>query len=236
MIKYIFFILFFALSTKGLTQFLTEANYSDNQPLFYKENLNFFESKVNLNLENNQYKVTSNCSVLTIVLRNELENTSFDFEFLSSLDSKILYQQKYSTQNEFFPFTITLPIEPFKQYSINLSNILSNNKDFKLQMITENCIELIEPLVNSEFKLKNSIDIFPNPTKNELTVLFKEIVQNCEIIVLNEFGITLNRYEKHNDSNYLMLDFGNYISGIYFVKVTDIDSKDSFIKKIVVSH
>jgi hypothetical protein len=78
--------------------------------------------------------------------------------------------------------------------------------------------------------VENNLIIFPNPSQNIFTITLKNnFIKEVEMI--NESGQTIFRKENINNSQYL-LDIGNSVNGIFFLKVTD-DKKTILYRKII---
>ena len=84
--------------------------------------------------------------------------------------------------------------------------------------------------VNDEF-LEANITIYPNPTTGELQIKTSGLVGELEYQVFNVLGQTLKKDILNNES----LNLSNLSDNIYFIKVTEINTNKSLVKKIVLS-
>lgn len=73
------------------------------------------------------------------------------------------------------------------------------------------------PLSNSDFKLLNQLKVYPNPSKNNITIS-SEKIQNATIKIFSNVGQLL--IKKDNlISNSIYLDISDFQTGVYFIEV-----------------
>ena len=81
-----------------------------------------------------------------------------------------------------------------------------------------------------ETTLKNSVQLYPNPSKNKITISNANMINTVKVVNIfgNEILTKIN-----NSKDYIEIDLSNLKSGIYFAKL--INNKDNIIdiKKIV---
>jgi hypothetical protein len=84
--------------------------------------------------------------------------------------------------------------------------------------------------VNDEF-LEANISVYPNPTTGELQIKTSGLVGELEYQVFNVLGQMLKKDILNNES----LNLSSLSENIYFIKVTEINTNKSLVKKIVLS-
>jgi hypothetical protein len=82
----------------------------------------------------------------------------------------------------------------------------------------------------NETTLKNSVQLYPNPSKNKITISNANMINTVKVV--NIFGDEILT-KTNNSKDYIEIDLSNLKSGIYFAKL--INNKDNIIdvKKIV---
>ena len=85
--------------------------------------------------------------------------------------------------------------------------------------------------VNDEFLEKN-ITLFPNPTTGVIQIKVSGLVGDLKYDIYNVLGQTLKSNKLQNNE---IIDLDNLPSNIYFVKITEINTNRSLVKKIVLS-
>jgi len=84
--------------------------------------------------------------------------------------------------------------------------------------------------VNDEF-LEANISVYPNPTSGDLQIKTSGLVGELEYQIFNVLGQTLKKDILNNES----INLSNFSDNIYFIKVTEINTNKSLVKKIVLS-
>jgi lysyl endopeptidase len=84
--------------------------------------------------------------------------------------------------------------------------------------------------VNDEF-LEENITVYPNPTSGQVTVKTSGLVGELSYEVFNILGQLLKSDTLQNES----IQLNNLSSNIYFIKITEVDTNKSLVKKIVLS-
>lgn len=84
--------------------------------------------------------------------------------------------------------------------------------------------------VNDEF-LEANISVYPNPTSGELQIKTSGLVGELEYQVFNVLGQSLKTDKLNNNS----INISNFSDNIYFVKITEINTNKSLVKKIVLN-
>jgi len=85
--------------------------------------------------------------------------------------------------------------------------------------------------VNDEF-LEQNITIFPNPTEGVVQIKVTGLVGKVNYEIYNVLGQVLKLNKLQNNE---IINLGNLPDDIYFMKITEIDTNRSLVKKIVVS-
>jgi len=83
--------------------------------------------------------------------------------------------------------------------------------------------------INDE-TLERNITVFPNPTSGAIQIKVKNWISDFEYEIYNTLGqvVRLNKLQNNE-----IIDLGNLSSDIYFIKITEIDTNRSIVKKIV---
>ena len=85
--------------------------------------------------------------------------------------------------------------------------------------------------VNDEF-LEQNITVFPNPTSGLVKVRASGLVGDLSYEVFNLLGQTLKSDVLQNE----IIQLNNLSNNIYFIKITEVDTNKSLVKKIVLSR
>ncbi len=80
-----------------------------------------------------------------------------------------------------------------------------------------------------ENNFQNQIAIYPNPTKNILSIEIDGMIENAIIELLNLQGQIIERYEVDINST-VIIDLSNYPSGLYFSRISN--GKKYYIAKV----
>lgn len=84
--------------------------------------------------------------------------------------------------------------------------------------------------VNDEF-LEENITIYPNPTSGNLQIKTTGLIGELEYQIFNVLGQNLKTNKLINNN----INLSNFSNNIYFVKIIEIESNKSLVKKIVLS-
>jgi len=85
--------------------------------------------------------------------------------------------------------------------------------------------------VNDEY-LEQNISIYPNPTSGFVQIKIREWTSDMDYEVYNILGQTLKINRLQNNE---ILDLTDLSSDIYFIKITEIDTNRSLVKKIILN-
>ena len=85
--------------------------------------------------------------------------------------------------------------------------------------------------VNDEF-LEQNISIFPNPTSGFVQIKIREWTSDMDYEVYNVLGQTLKNNRLQNNE---ILDLTDLPSDMYFIKITELDTNKTLVKKIVLN-
>ena len=93
-------------------------------------------------------------------------------------------------------------------------------------------MSIVATLAVNDAYLEKNISIFPNPTSGFVQIKIREWVSDLKYEVYNVLGQTL----KHNVlQNNEILDLMDLPSDIYFIKITEIETNKSMVRKIVLN-
>ncbi len=76
----------------------------------------------------------------------------------------------------------------------------------------------------------SQLEVFPNPARNQLTVIYENITGTYELV--NSIGQIVLNGDLNNNNNLMHLDVTDIEKGIYFLKINS--EKNSTIKKIII--
>ncbi len=85
--------------------------------------------------------------------------------------------------------------------------------------------------INDE-TLERNITLFPNPTSGAIQVKIKEWISDFEYEIYNTLGQVLRLNKLQNNE---IIDLGNLPSDVYYIKITEINTNRSVVKKIVLN-
>jgi len=106
--------------------------------------------------------------------------------------------------------------------------ILNSVGDFGSSELTE--MSTTAPLRVNDENLERNITLFPNPTSGAIQIRVQEWTSDLEYEIYNTLGQVLKINKLQNNE---IIDLGNLPSDIYFIKVTEVDTNRSIVKKIV---
>ncbi len=92
----------------------------------------------------------------------------------------------------------------------DLMRNIGNCKDASKARLNSNTNNLDEINASSDFQL------FPNPTKNELNIVFENNVSSDEILITNQFGQIVFK-KAISESKMIQLDTQSFSSGMYYI-------------------
>ena len=100
------------------------------------------------------------------------------------------------------------------------------------QNTNQNTLDILKNVlaVNDEF-LEQNITIFPNPTSGVLQIKVSELINDLNYQVYNLLGQILIS-DKLQNNKIIYLD--SLQNNIYFIRITEIDTNRSFVKKIII--
>ncbi len=85
--------------------------------------------------------------------------------------------------------------------------------------------------VNDEF-LEQNISVFPNPTSGFVQIKIRQWTSDMDYEVYNILGQTLKTNRLQNNE---ILDFTDLPSDMYFIKITELETNRTLVKKIVLN-
>ena len=106
--------------------------------------------------------------------------------------------------------------------------ILSSTGEFGASEVTE--LRVDTALAINDEALERNITVFPNPTSGAIQIKVKNWISDFEYEIYNTLGQVLRLNKLQNNE---IIDLGNLSSDIYFIKITEIDTNKSIVKKIV---
>lgn len=97
---------------------------------------------------------------------------------------------------------------------------------------TLDALDTATALTINDESLERNITVFPNPTSGVIQIKIKEWINDFKYEIYNTLGqvVRLNRLQNNE-----IIDLGNLSNDIYFVKITEIDTNRSIVKKIVLN-
>ncbi|MCG8328298.1 MAG: T9SS type A sorting domain-containing protein [Chitinophagales bacterium] len=136
-----------------------------------------------------------------------------------SLPPTVNYGETHS-----YDFSTIIDEESWDLSNMKVVGLLINNATGEI--INSTLDNVLSEVTDVETATKSLINVYPNPAKNEITV--SNIDHNCHLQLYNSNGQLL--MEKQNVIDRYTLDISNFISGVYFIKLT---SKQQTITKKV---
>lgn len=133
--------------------------------------------------------------------------------------------------NNFYGIEITRGVTAVVECNNSFQNITQNNYWIQNGIettITQNCENLLN---NESFEVKEIITTFPNPTNDELTIIYnssKEIMNNLSIYSIT--GSLIVNYSVNEIRK--VINLGSIENGIYYLKITTSDKKVLY-KKVI---
>jgi hypothetical protein len=108
--------------------------------------------------------------------------------------------------------------------------ILNSTGQFGASEVTE--LRVDSALGINDESLERNITIFPNPTSGAIQIKIKEWISDFKYEIYNTLGqvVRLNKLQNNE-----IIDLGNLSNDIYFIKITEIDTNRSIVKKIVLN-
>jgi len=114
---------------------------------------------------------------------------------------------------------ISIPLSDYLGQSIYIAFRHFESTNNFIMKIDDVSIDNVSTI--SEEKLKTSVNIYPNPTKGNLIIVFDQVDENTNIVVCNAVGKKL--IHQNIKSAETTFDLSTYDKGVYFVKVQNID-------------
>ena len=93
-----------------------------------------------------------------------------------------------------------------------------------------NCSNIIMGVDN--IYQRHSVSMFPNPAHDILNINFDKLIGNYTINIVNSTGITV--YSKSLNQPLTQLNIGDYVKGIYFIKIQDLSNNILETKKLMI--
>ena len=199
---------------------------------------------------NVQFENTGTASAVNIVVKDIIDPTQYDINSLRVLNaSHPVYTRISGNVVEFIFEGIDLPAgrstsDPvligghgnvlFKMKSINslLIGDHVNNRadiffDYNAPIATNDATTTFALLSNGQFIKDNSIRVYPNPAKNNITIVADHVLQSIQLYDIQ--GRLLET--TLNSATTTTLDISKRANGIYFIKASS--TKGSTVEKIV---
>lgn len=190
----------------------------------------------------------NNSSILSIVTGNWLENTvTWANQPFANINNQININPSASSYQDFkiditsfAQFHVANPTQNFG-YLIQLTNELPNNPGRLIFYSSDGAPIGKAPRISIYYhddKItstanQNVLDfrLFPNPAQDECTLYLNEVnFENLELIICDETGKII--YQKHIIQNTVNLNLEDLASGVYFVRVYNVDKM--YQKKLIV--
>lgn len=181
---------------------------------------------------------------MNVVIKNLIDTNKFDVTTLIPLYSNydFITKQK-NNQFEFIFENINLPFDDenndgYLVYKIKLKNNLvvgdtfTNQAniyfDFNFPILTNTESTVIQQTLNSDnFSIGNKISIYPNPSTNVVNIE-GNTSSNYNIEVYDLIGKQIGSYKNEKS-----IDVSNFISGIYLIKIIDLENNIESTHKII---
>jgi hypothetical protein len=108
---------------------------------------------------------------------------------------------------------------PFAKVQFNIGEVVTENYDLNFCLVNSGFEQGFKSIGSAEittiFPTDFSISLFPNPTKDKVSVIFsKEIKQSLSIEIFDLFGKKLNELALNEER---VFDISEFPDGIYFV-------------------
>ena len=182
-------------------------------------------------------------NAMNVVIKNHIDTNKFDIATLIPLYSNydFITKQK-NNQFEFIFENINLPFDDenndgYLVYKIKLKNNLvvgdtfTNQAniyfDFNFPIATNTESTTIQTLETESFLNNNKITVYPNPTSGMLTIQTEKNI-NFNIEIFDVMGKKIAQLQ-----NQAIIDISNINSGMYILKMTDLETNQVISKKII---
>lgn len=180
-------------------------------------------------------------NAMNVVIKNLIDTSKFDLATLVPLYSNYNFVTKQTNnQFEFIFENINLPFDDANNdgyivYKIKLKNNLvvgntfTNQAniyfDYNFPILTNIESTIIEVLDNSSFDT-STISIYPNPTSDFINIQ-SDSLQDFNIEIFDLLG---NQVGKHK--NLKQVDISNFNSGVYLLKITNLENHQTKTLKV----
>ena len=168
----------------------------------------------------NLWKTHNNCSSLDSMLVPNTDTTDFShaikYTYSNCDDNVETVLYKIIDSGHTWPDGVQIPWQPWVNRDINGSQVIW---DF----FNQYSINFNTPTAITDLALSNII-IYPNPTKNTLTI---KGIEKGDIYIYNVMGMQVANFQKQTEST--TLDVSNLAKGIYFLQLGN--SRMQFIKQ-----
>jgi uncharacterized repeat protein (TIGR01451 family) len=179
-----------------------------------------------INFEN-----TGTAPATFVVVKDIIDTTKFDLSSLQIMNSSHAMETRITGNKVEFIFN-NINLGPNEHGNVTFKvktkstlvsgNTVSNNAniyfDYNFPIQTNTASTTFQTLSNGQFEIDNSVEIAPNPTKNNINVN-SNANSNIKTIELFDIQGRVLMTQLVNDSR-STVDLSNYNSGVYFIKVT----------------
>lgn len=194
------------------------------------------ENKDNPNID---YFVVENFQEISSLVKNALSecDTSFDLDLEAELLANNTSKLQWSIQKELSEDKYSIYRSSDKKNWIELTGQIQTNEAnhsfidlntkegrnyYQIKAISNNSKPIASPVRIVKLTIEKLVEIFPNPTKEDVNIIFKENLlenkENCRIELKDIYGKTIP-FEMANISNGFHLQLNQLESGTYIINL-----------------
>ncbi|MBE9467308.1 MAG: T9SS type A sorting domain-containing protein [Bacteroidetes bacterium] len=87
--------------------------------------------------------------------------------------------------------------------------------------------------INNITKVIPDVNVYPNPSSDNVFVDLSNIKMNADIFVFNSFGVLIKKFDKEKtNSNVVKINFSEYPAGLYLIQI--ITDNNKIVKKVLI--
>lgn len=169
---------------------------------------------------------------------NTICTTLFDTIYVNNCGTTVMYRENIPTASCFEPtmYTAYLYQGLGSFYSYTINNSLPQGYGYQEQLTyyhkvgQPQCKAAGQPLAIKENDLWNQISIFPNPIIDHKLVVKNNLKEKINLSLYAIDGQKVYDIETIDSYQELQL---NFVKGIYFLKLTNISSNESIVRKVI---
>lgn len=195
-----------------------------------------------------RFENTGTYSAENIVVKDIIDTTKYDISTLTPIDGSHAFETRISNTNkvEFIFNNINLPFndanndgyvafkiktKPTLVLGDSFSNLANIYFDYNFPIITNTATTTIQTLGTPTFDFDTYITMYPNPVKNEITLVAKNEMEILSVEIYNTLGQLI--LVVANAENTTPINVSELLLGTYFVKINSNKgfSSGKFIKE-----